>query len=131
LRFLKEHPEACFKVAEQLSEKYQIACEEVRSLGLSRTAHQRLAKLLLEWVANNVNPSGAEHCLELSLTQEEIGQLIGTTRETVIRTFAEFKKRQILKGKGSALVLHDISKLREIAGPLSRETTAISQCEDA
>ena len=45
LRFLKEHADACFKVAEQLSEKYNNACHEVRSLGLSHSAGEKLAKL--------------------------------------------------------------------------------------
>ncbi len=34
LRFLREHSEACLRVAEQLSEKYNTACREIRSLGL-------------------------------------------------------------------------------------------------
>jgi len=34
-RFLKENSDACFKVAEQLSLKYNDACHELRSLGLS------------------------------------------------------------------------------------------------
>jgi len=34
LRFLREHSDARFKVAEQLSEKYNNACHEVRSLDL-------------------------------------------------------------------------------------------------
>ena len=49
LRFLKEHSDACFEVAEQLSEKYNTACREVRALGLSHSAAEKLAKLLLEW----------------------------------------------------------------------------------
>ena len=49
LRFLKKYSDACFKVAEQLSEKYHTACHELRSLGLSHSSGQRLAKLLLEW----------------------------------------------------------------------------------
>jgi CRP/FNR family transcriptional regulator len=36
LRFLKDDPEACFKVAEQLGEKYHDACKEAGALGLSR-----------------------------------------------------------------------------------------------
>jgi CRP/FNR family cyclic AMP-dependent transcriptional regulator len=32
LRFMKENSDACFKVAEQLSVKYNNACHEVRSL---------------------------------------------------------------------------------------------------
>jgi len=122
-RFLKEHPDACFKVAELLSEKYRIVCQEVRSLGLSRTVDRRLAKLLLEWVAKNGNAGEAEHRLELALTQEEIGQLIGTTRETVIRILADLKRRQILEGKGTMLVIRDMSRLREIAGSLSLDLT--------
>lgn len=116
LHFLREHPDACFKVAEQLSEKYRIACDEVRSLGLSRAADQRLAKLLLNRRGKDAKAGEAEHIVELALTQEEIGQLIGTTRETVIRTFANFKKQQILKGKGSTLVICDVFRLRKIAG---------------
>jgi CRP/FNR family transcriptional regulator len=113
LRFLKDHPEACFKVAEQLSETFRTACKEVRSLGLSRTAGQRLAKLLLEWSNKNGGPG---YCLELTLTQEEIGQMIGTSRETVIRTLADLKKRMIVEGQGSRLVIRDRSGLMAIAG---------------
>jgi CRP/FNR family cyclic AMP-dependent transcriptional regulator len=53
LRFLLEHSEACFRVAEQLSEKYNSACHEIRSLGLSHSAEEKLAKLLLDWSSKN------------------------------------------------------------------------------
>ncbi|MGZ4123812.1 MAG: Crp/Fnr family transcriptional regulator, partial [Tumebacillaceae bacterium] len=49
LRFFKENPAACFKAVEQLSAKYNAACNELRSLGLSSSVEQKLAKLLLEW----------------------------------------------------------------------------------
>jgi CRP/FNR family transcriptional regulator, cyclic AMP receptor protein len=38
LRFLKGEVQVCLRVAEQLSEKYHAVCNEVRSLGLSRSA---------------------------------------------------------------------------------------------
>ena len=116
LRFLKEHNDACFKVAEQLSEKYRVACDEARLLGLKTTADQRVARLLLDWSRQNPECGKTEGCLQLTLTQEEICQLIGTTRETVIRTFAALKKQHILEGKGSSLVILDKSALIEIAG---------------
>src|ERR1700689_920487 len=38
LHFLRDHSEACLRVAEQLSDKYNSACREIRSLGLSHSA---------------------------------------------------------------------------------------------
>jgi CRP/FNR family transcriptional regulator, cyclic AMP receptor protein len=115
LRFLREHSEACFKVAEQLSEKYNNACHEVRSLGLSHSAGEKLAKLLLEWSSRNGEAAKQEPRVKLALTHEEIAQMIGTSRETVTRLFADFKKRQIIQTKGSTLVIRNKGALRLIA----------------
>jgi CRP/FNR family cyclic AMP-dependent transcriptional regulator len=115
LRFLKDDVEACFKVAEQLSDKYHNACNEVRSLGLSHSAAEKLAKLLLEWTSKNGEGAKAEPRVKLRLTHEEIAQMIGTSRETVTRLFAELKKRQIVESKGSTLVIHNAAALREMA----------------
>ena len=114
LRFLKDDVEACFKVAEQLSEKYHNACKEAGALGLSHSAAEKLAKLLLEWTSKNDGVKG-EPRLKLRLTHEEIAQMIGTSRETVTRLFAEMRKRQILQSKGSTLVIRNTAALREIA----------------
>ncbi len=116
LRFLKEHGDACFRVAEQLSEKYNNACHEVRSLGLSHSAAETLAKLLLEWSSRNGETSKQEPRLKLALTHEEIAQMIGTSRETVTRLFAELKKRQIIQSKGSTLLIRNKTALRMMAG---------------
>lgn len=115
LRFLKEHSDACFKVAEQLSEKYNTACHEVRSLGLSHSAGEKLAKLLLEWSSRNGEAAKQEPRVKLALTHEEIAQMIGTSRETVTRLFADFKKKQIIQTKGSTLVIRNKTALRLIA----------------
>ena len=115
LRFLKDHAQVCFKVAEQLSEKYHGVCNEIRSLGLSHSAGEKLAKLLLEWSSKNGDSSKSEARVKLRLTHEEIGQMIGTSRETVTRLLADLKRHQILITSGSTLVIHDRAALREIA----------------
>ena len=115
LRFLKDDVEACFKVAEQLSDKYHTACQEVRSLGLSHSASEKLANLLLEWSCKNGESAKAEPRLKLRLTHEEIAQMIGTSRETVTRLFADMKRRQIVQSKGSTLLIRNTAALREIA----------------
>jgi CRP/FNR family transcriptional regulator len=115
LKFLKDDVEVCFKVAEQLGEKYHNACKEVRSLGLSHSAAEKLASLLLEWSAKNGDSAKAEPRLKIRLTHEEIAQMIGTSRETVTRLFGELKKRQIVQSKGSTLVIRNTGALRDIA----------------
>ena len=115
LRFLREHSEACFKVAEGLSEKYNAACHEIRSLGLSHSAAEKLAKLLMDWTVKTGEASKMEPRLKLALTHEEIAQMIGTSRETVTRLFADLKKRQIVQAKGSTLLIRNKAALKALA----------------
>jgi len=115
LRFLRENADACLRVAEQLSEKYNSACREIRSLGLSHSAAEKLAKLLLEWSAKNGEAAKAEPRVKLALTHEEIAQMIGTSRETVTRLFADLKKRQIVQAKGSTLLIRNKAALKAMA----------------
>jgi CRP/FNR family transcriptional regulator, cyclic AMP receptor protein len=115
LRFLKNQPDACFKVAEQLSDKYNNACHELRSLGLSHSAGEKLAKLLLEWNSKNDEAAKQEPRLKMGLTHEEMAQMIGTSRETVTRLFADLRKRQIVQSNGSTLVIRNKAALKLIA----------------
>jgi CRP/FNR family transcriptional regulator, cyclic AMP receptor protein len=113
LRFLRGNNEACLRVAEKLSEKYNAACCDLRSLALSHSAAEKLATLLLEWVAKCGVKAKAETRIMLALTHEEISQMIGTSRETVTRLFAEMKKQQILQLKGSTLIIYNEAALRQ------------------
>jgi CRP/FNR family transcriptional regulator, cyclic AMP receptor protein len=115
LRFLKEYPEACFKAIEKLSEKYSAVWQEVRSLGFSHSSEERLAKLILEWGSKNGEWGKPEPRIKLPITHKEIAQIIGSSRETVTRTFADLKKRQIAQMTGATLVIRNKSALRQIA----------------
>src|SRR6185437_3519216 len=82
LGFLREHGEVALRVAQQLGERYQAAVAEVRSIGLARSTAEKLARFLLEWCA--VHGEGADPIrANLTLTHEEIAQMIGASRETV------------------------------------------------
>ena len=52
--------------------------------------------------------------MRLTLTHEEIGEMIGTTRETVSRLFAEFKKKQLVQLKGSTLIIRNKTALEKM-----------------
>ncbi len=113
LRFVHNHNDVCLRVAEQLSNMYNTACHEIRSLGLSHSAAEKLAKLLLEWSNTHDGPQPAR--IKLTLTHEEVAQMIGTSRETVTRLLAEFKKKQFIQLNGSTLLIRNKASLQAVA----------------
>ena len=111
LRFVAKHGLVCLRAAEHLSNSYHNACQQVRSLGLSRSTAEKLAKLILDWGERAGRPTDRGVLVKLTLTHEEIAQLIGASRETVTRLLSEFKSKQLIKGKGSTLIIPDLAAL--------------------
>lgn len=113
LRFLREHGEAALRVAQQLGETYHSAIAEMRTIGLSHSAGEKLARFLLDLSANQ-GEGKSEVRFTLTLTHEEIAQMIGASRETVTRLFADFKKKQLLQVKGSTLIITNKAGLESV-----------------
>jgi len=113
MQMLKEFPEAAMKVAQQLSRNYYTAYEEIRTLGLSASPSEKFAKLLLSWSTKGIQSDGSSQ-VRLTLTHEEIAEIIGTTRETVSRLFSEFKKKQLMQAKGAMLMIRSRVALEKI-----------------
>jgi CRP/FNR family cyclic AMP-dependent transcriptional regulator len=110
LRFLKENGDACLQAAHHISRDYQDACEVVRSVGLAHSISERLAKFLLESSAEGHVANGVVRT-NLTLTHEDIAQLIGTSRETITRALSEFRKKDLVELKGSTLIIHNKAAL--------------------
>jgi CRP/FNR family transcriptional regulator len=112
LQFLEKHGDACLRAAQHLSRDCHDAYQQIRSLGLSHSVPERLARLLLEWAS--ASSDRAEPKVKVALTHEEIAQMIGTSRETVTRTLADFRKRQIAVLKGSTLTIRSKAALEKL-----------------
>ena len=116
LRFIARHPEGYQGVVKQLSTLYSGACEQLRIVGLSASAREKLARLLLDWSADAKDTKQRTQ-VKLPLTHEEIAEFIGTTRETVSRTLSEFKSRQLVALQGSTLMISNRPALEAIGCP--------------
>jgi len=104
LRLMRLHGEFALWVTQHISQDYACTCREIRDLILSDSASEKLARLMVGWLDQNtesINPSQ----VKLALTHEEIGQMIGTSRETVSRLFAGFKKQRLIQQNGCTLVI--------------------------
>ena len=110
VHFLHDYGEVALRVAQQLSRNYYSAYDEIRTLGLSNSPGQRLAKLLLGWSTERGDSSHSLH-LHLLLTHEEIAEMIGTSREAVSRLFSYFRMKHLIESKGSSLTILDKSAL--------------------
>src|SRR2546421_3032525 len=113
LQFLKDHGEVALRVAEQLSRNYYTAYEEIRTLGLTTSPSEKFAKLLLSWSPDSGSTNEPAH-VKMTLTHEEIAEMLGTTRETVSRLFSDFKKKQLLELKGSTLIIRNKPALEKM-----------------
>lgn len=115
VHLMRHHSEIALQLAMQLGESYCSAVAGVRVMGQSRTASQKLATFLLDW-CKSYCPFHDEAGARLTLTHEEIGQVIGLSRETVTRLLTGFRKKRLIIWTGGDLVLTDRGALQSSLG---------------
>jgi len=115
VRFVNRFPEVYQAVIRQLNSQYAHACEQLRTVGLSTTANEKLARLLLHWTAEEKQTSeGAQ--IKMPLTHEQIAECVGATRETITRTLSDFKNRHLVMLKGTTVMIPNRAALQAISG---------------
>lgn len=115
MRFLQNHADACLNAAQHLSQNCQDAYEMIRSLGLSHSVSEKIARLLLEWANGGENTKDGIR-IKVSLTHEEMAQLVGTSRETVTRVLGEFRDKHLAQLRGSTLLIQNKAGLEKLIG---------------
>ncbi len=110
--FVRAHGEVGLRVAEILSQIYLTTYREVRYLCLSGSAQGKLARFLLGLASNDRGRRPAR--VVLTLTHEEIAQVVGLSRETVTRLFADFRHKNLVEVNGSSLVIPNERALRDL-----------------
>jgi len=114
LSFLTQHPEVYQILTVELSRHLNRVCEQLRTVGLSASAPEKLARLLLDW-SENGQTTDAGTRFHFPLTHEEIGEFIGTSRETVTRTMTTFKLRRLVACHGTSFTISDRTALESYA----------------
>jgi len=114
-RFLIRHPSAFQAVMREFGTQYELACARLRVTGMALSVPSKLARLLLEWTANAQQTEYGIR-IHVSLTHGEIGECIGTCRESVTRILGDMQRRQIVTLRGSILTVTNRSALEACAG---------------
>jgi CRP/FNR family transcriptional regulator len=115
LRLLGQQQSFRLDLVEMFSRQFSDFVDHTRMLALSESALEKLARLILRWGRDFGERTGEGVRVQIVLTQEEIAQIIGASRETVTRLFSALKRDQIIRVKRNALLICDSDALASLA----------------
>jgi CRP-like cAMP-binding protein len=110
ITWLKQHPEVSLQLLTRLSQRLRRTNEAVGDLVFSDVPG-RVAKALID-LGDRFGKTTPEGLLvNHDLTQEELAQLVGASRETVNKALADFAGRGWLKLDGRSVLIADVERL--------------------
>jgi len=77
-----------------------------------KTVKQRVAEVLL-YLEKNFG-TDKDGYITMTLTREDIANVVGTVKEACIRTLSSFKKENLIETEGKGIKIHNKSLLQRI-----------------
>lgn len=108
IRVLEFHPKLAFDVLRRISEDLGDSAQTITFLA-QKTVRERLAEVLL--LLEKKLGTDQEGFINISLTREEMANLIGTATESAIRLISEFKADELIEVDGRRIKVLDHQKL--------------------
>lgn len=115
VEFLHKYPEAAMEATQAVLREYKYMFKDVCRLGLPTTVTGRLANLLLDWREKRFEEGHTDSRVVMTLTQEEIAGMTGTSRETVSRVLQQFQRDKLISIKGVSLTVLQPRALEALA----------------
>ncbi len=115
VEFLRKYPEAALEATQCVLREYRMMFKDVCRLGLPTTVTGRLANLLLDWREMRFERGHQDARMTMTLTQEEIAGMTGTSRETVSRVLQQFQREKLISIKGASLTVLQPEALQALA----------------
>lgn len=113
LSFLSRHEDQFKAALDELAMQHTCILEAIRRLSLAPSLVANVARFLL-----GLNcPETAEQTnrIHLRLTQEEIAQQLGTTRESITRTLSRLRKEHVIEQRGHTITIQNRAMLEHLA----------------
>ena len=114
LAFFQRQPSAWPKLVEVLCERLRRTDEHLAEMALLDIP-LRLAKALLRLLATDARAGRAT--AQVGLTQRELGNMVGASRESVNKCLNEWQRRGIVRIDDNVITIVDLALLKQMAEP--------------
>jgi CRP-like cAMP-binding protein len=113
---LERNPKLCIELLDVLCQKLQKTNQQVEeTVFLDRPA--KTAKALLRLAKEYGEETSEGIRIDLKLSQRELGNLIGLTRESVNKQMTEWREQGIVRHVDGFITIQDLNFLEEISEP--------------
>lgn len=109
--FLEKNPKFSLDLMKQACHELGEASRIITNLA-QKSVRERLAEVLL--LLKTTFGEDSEGHLDVSLTREELANMVGTATESVIRLLSELKEDSIIESKGRKIKILDAQQLARI-----------------
>jgi CRP-like cAMP-binding protein len=113
LELMRSRPDAALAIMAVVSKRLRETDEMASDLAFLDVGG-RLAKRLLELASSHGVRRDDGTLLDVSITQEQLANMIGVTRESVNRNLASFRRAGLISSQGRRIILRDPDGLRDL-----------------
>ena len=111
-KLIKDKPSIAVKLLDVMSKRLRRAQKLVRDMGLKDTT-RRTASLLIYLAEEHGVEKNNKVRIDIKLTQKELANMIGTTRETISRVLNKFKDAGIVSTAQRKMIINDLNSLKD------------------
>lgn len=112
---VERYPAVGLNIIRYLAERLAVSDRE-REIMAFRTVEQRLAARLVDLVERFGVQTDAGVEIDARLTQQELADMIGTSRETLALTISSLRERDVLQMRQQRVVVTDLEALQALTG---------------
>jgi CRP/FNR family cyclic AMP-dependent transcriptional regulator len=116
LDFLERHPHAWLGLVQVLCRRLRTTTEQTAEVALLDLPG-RLAKTLLRLAGVDQDGQPANSALQISLSQRELGNIVGATRESINKCLREWQRNGVIKTENNLITIKNRVALKKLAEP--------------
>ncbi|RCW53322.1 MULTISPECIES: Crp/Fnr family transcriptional regulator [Halanaerobium] len=105
------HPSIGVKLLREMSGRLRRAQQNVRDLAL-KDSSARVAGLLIFLAEKYGKKNKDRVILDISLTQQELASMIGSSRETVSRVLGQFESEDLIKTSRKKIIIYKLDQIK-------------------